>query len=384
MERAHRMVKGQDGHLLGNVLSMRAAIMSAIGEPEIAERMFEEAKALGTSTPVPSQEPPDMLDAIHYYQSFQLGKVRSACPAVAAICRECGDAWNASSVEFYGLWAEMYCGQPAAGAAALSHAMLRAEKIGHHGAMWALKIAASIVSAARGDLEASKRETVDAWEFGAAHHLGWNFATSIQRGHFALWAGDVAEAEHWYSDELTRTGKSYLSGLSEACLFAAYAETGDPRATPAWQSRGWKLPVAGELNSLGVWTALERSVIGLARLGWAEDAAALRPLTEELLLTGAWTYSLLSPFQTIAGIACACARDWEAAESHHLAAIRQTDIAPYRHLQPVAREWYARMLLDRGRSGDAAKAESLVGEATSLYEALGLPCRASLAHAPLP
>ena len=57
MERAHRLVKGHDGHLLGNVLSMRAAIMSAIGEPEIAERMFEEAKALGTSTPVPSQEP---------------------------------------------------------------------------------------------------------------------------------------------------------------------------------------------------------------------------------------------------------------------------------------------------------------------------------------
>ena len=101
---------------------------------------------------------------------------------------------------------------------------------------------------------------------------GWNFATSIQRGHFALWAGDLAEAEHWYSDELTSTGKSYLSGLSEACLFAAYAETGDPRAAKAWKGRGWKLPVAGELNSLGVWTALERSVIGLARLGWAEEA----------------------------------------------------------------------------------------------------------------
>ena len=258
---------GQDAHLLGNVLSMRAAIMSASGEPEAADRMFQEAKALAGAAPVRSHEPPNMLDAIHYYQSFQLEKVRSACPAVAAMCRERGDAWNASSVEFYGLWGEMYCGRPEAGAEALPHATLRAQKIGHHGAMWALKIGASIVSAARGDLAASNRETIDAWEFGSAHHLGWNFATSIQRGHFALWAGDLAEAERWYSDELKTGGKSYLSGLSEACLFAAYAETGDPRAADTWTARHWKTPISGQLNSLGAWTALERTVIGLARLG---------------------------------------------------------------------------------------------------------------------
>ncbi len=391
MERAHRMLKAQGGYLLGNVLSMRAAIMSASGEPEIADRMFEEAKACG-SAPAnsqeagapnespPAQEPADMLDAIHYYQSFQMQRVRSACPAVAATCRQRGDAWNASSVEFYGLWAEVYCGRPEVAAAALPDAMLRAEKIGHYGAIWALKIGSSIISAARGDLAASRRETVDAWEFGASHHLGWNFATGIQRGHFALWAGDLEEAERWYSEEFKASGKSYLSGLSEACLFAAYAETGDPRALQAWSQRRWKLPVEGELNSLGVWTALERSVIGLARLGLAGEAAALRPLAEELLLTGAWTYSLLSPFKTIAGIAAACAGDWAAAEFHHRAAIQETDAAPYRHLQPVAREWYATMLIESDRPGDARRARSLMDEAVSMYEALGLPRRARLAR----
>ena len=360
MERAHKFVLGQDPQLLGNVLSMRAAIMSARGEPEIADRMFEEAKTLSHSMQVPAQEPPDMLDAIHYYQSFQLEKVRVTCPAVAATCREKGDAWNASSVEFYGVWAEIYCGRPEAGAAAFPEAMVRAQKIGHHGAMWALKIGASIASAARGDLAASERETIDAWEFGSAHHLGWNFATSIQRGHFALWAGNLAEAEQWYSDELKVAGRSYLSGLSEACLFAAYAENDDPRAAGAWQNRRWKTPASGQLNSLGAWTALARSVIGLAHMGWKQEAAALRPLTEELLLTGAWTYSLLSPFQTTAGITAAAAGDWPAAENHHLTAIRQTDIAPYRHMQPAARAWYAMMLRDRGGPGDAAKADSLI------------------------
>jgi hypothetical protein len=257
---------------------------------------------------------------------------------------------------------------------------LRAEKIGHHGAMWALKIGASIVSAARGDLTASSQETIDAWEFGVAHDVGWNFATSIQRGHFAMWAGDLEEAEHWYSDELKVRGKSYLSGLSEASLFAAYAESNDPRAARAWKDRRWKSPVSGQLNSLGAWTALERSVIGLARMGWKQEAAALLPLTEELLLTGAWTYSLLSPFQTVAGIAAACAGYWAAAEDRHLTAIRQTDTAPYRHLQPVAREWYGTMLFDRNGPGDAVKANSLMDEAISMYEALGLRRRARLAR----
>ena len=98
---------------------------------------------------------------------------------------------------------------------ALRDAMARAEKIGHYGAVWALKIGASVVSAARGDLTASRAETIEAWDFGAAHDVGWNFATSIQRGHFALWSGELAEAESWYSQGLKVEGNSYLSGLSE-------------------------------------------------------------------------------------------------------------------------------------------------------------------------
>jgi hypothetical protein len=130
------------------------------------------------------------------------------------------------------------------------------------------------------------------------------------------------------------------------------------------------------LNSLGVWTALERSVVGLAHLGRREEIAALRPLTEELILTGAWTYSLLSPFRTVAGIAAACAGDWPAAEQHHLAAISQTDSAPYRHLQPVAREWYAAMLLARNKADEAARARALLSEAMTLYEVMGWQQRA--------
>jgi hypothetical protein len=111
-------------------------------------------------------------------------------------------------------------------------------------------------------------------------------------------------------------------------------------------------------------------------MGRSEDIAALRPLTEKMILTGAWTYSLLSPFHTVAGIAAACAGDWSAAEQHHLAAINQTDSAPYRHLQPVAREWYAAMLLARNMADEAARAHALLREAMTLYEVMGWQQRA--------
>jgi exonuclease III len=92
---------------------------------------------------------------------------------------------------------------------------------------------------------------------------------------------------------------------------------------------------------------------------------------------------MLSPFRTVAGIAAACAGDWNAAEEHHQIALHQTDTAPYRHLQPVAREWYATMLLERNGPGDRARAQALIGEAFAMYGSLCLPFREKHAGARL-
>jgi hypothetical protein len=86
-----------------------------------------------------------------------------------------------------------------------------------------------------------------------------------------------------------------------------------------------------------------------------------------------------APCRTVAGIAAACAEDWPAAEEHHRTAIRQADTAPYMHLQPVTREWYAAMLLDRKAPGDADKGRGLMQEAIAQYESLGMTYPAKLA-----
>ena len=145
----------------------------------------------------------------------------------------------------------------------------------------------------------------------------------------------------------------------------------------AWTDRRWKSPLIEQPNHIGAWVALERSVTGLAWLGQKEEVAALRPVSEELVLTGIWAFSYLSPFRTAAGIAAACAGDWSAAEQHHLTAIHQTDTAPYRVSQPTAREWYATMLLDRNGAGDAVKARVLLREALAMYESMEMAFNAN-------
>ena len=52
------------------------------------------------------------------------------------------------------------------------------------------------------------------------------------------------------------------------------------------------------------------------------------------------------------------------------------DTAPYRVSQPMAREWYALMLLDRNVPGDGAMARGLLSEALAMYERLEMPFHA--------
>lgn len=65
MERAHNLILGQDPQLERSVLSMRAAIMSASGEPSKADLMFDDVRALRQPSKTASPEP-NMLEAIHY------------------------------------------------------------------------------------------------------------------------------------------------------------------------------------------------------------------------------------------------------------------------------------------------------------------------------
>ncbi len=311
----------------------------------------------------------DFAAVLCYLLSMQYGKAAALARRTMEYCRERGDLWGIASLSSAGPFVS-HEGRVEEAAALLPGALQAAEKVGHRLSIRANKWTASFLAASRGDLREAEREAENAFSVGETYGLD-NVISDVLRGSLAFLRGNPSDAERWF--RYRQDQQSYFFGAKDSSLFALLAESQDDRAAQAWRERRWNLPKPGQMNPVGAWVALEREVVGLACIGMREEAAALRPLTEELIQTGAWVHRNMSPFRTAAGIAAGCAGDWAAAEEHHLTAIRQMDTAPFRPAQPIAREWYARMLLDRNASGDRAKARDLLGEALSMYEAMDMP-----------
>ena len=369
VDRALERLGSAEPDLRSALMSGRAAGLSAAGDIAGAARLRAE---LGATE--------DFAMVAFYAHSMQYELALEAIPRVVEAYRARGDLWGAVESGVYAGFAT-YCGLPAGAARDLPGVMQVAEKIGHHGASLIARLYWALLAAARGNLGQAEREIEDAWNFGETHQLGYLFVTDTARAGIAYLRGNLREAERFFS--YRKEPLTFLSGSAESSLFALWAESRDPRASDAWTERRWKLPRAGQLNSVGAWTALERSVVGLAWMGRKEEVATLRPLTEALVGTGVWVSRAMLPFRTTAGIAAACMGDWSAAEEHHLTAIHQADTAPHRPAQPMAREWYALMLLDRNGPGDAAKARDLLSEALAMYESLVMPFHANRTSAKL-
>jgi hypothetical protein len=113
---------------------------------------------------------------------------------------------------------------------------------------------------------------------------------------------------------------------------------------------------------------------GLVMLGQQSQAAQLYPLARELVGTGAialWAYSRFT--QTIAGIAAAAARHWDAAEEHFQIALKQAESFPNLLEQAEINRFKAMMLIDRAASGDRRNAKTLLGKASETYARIGMP-----------
>jgi hypothetical protein len=116
-------------------------------------------------------------------------------------------------------------------------------------------------------------------------------------------------------------------------------------------------------------------------LGEQSQAGQLYPLARELIGTGAvvlWPIFRLT--QTIAGVAAAAARQWDAAEEHFQIAMKQAESFPNRLEQTEIRRFHAMMLMDRAASGDREKAQTLVSEALETYTRIGMPRHIEMAR----
>jgi class 3 adenylate cyclase/tetratricopeptide (TPR) repeat protein len=143
------------------------------------------------------------------------------------------------------------------------------------------------------------------------------------------------------------------------------------------------LPRSGHPNGIGSWVLLLSVVEGEVVSGNPDRAARLYPLVLDCIEQSGSVMRFPEPrlTQTTAGIAAAAGRRWQQAEEHFQLAMRQAEELPHRLEQPEVRRFYARMLLDRGESGDREKARTLLSIAIAKYHEIGMPKHEEMAQA---
>ena len=160
----------------------------------------------------------------------------------------------------------------------------------------------------------------------------------------------------------------------------AYAGDRDGALAILDQKRTW-LPHSGRHNIRSSWFMLALVIEGLAMLGEQGQATELYPLVSDLLETGAVALWPIHRFtRTIAGIAAAAARQWEAAEEHFQIAMQQAEAFPDRLEQTDIRRFHAMMLIEGAAPGDREKAQTLLRAALETYAQIGMPRHIEMAQ----
>jgi hypothetical protein len=235
-----------------------------------------------------------------------------------------------------------------------------------------------------------------AWvEFGKAPDLAkleaafQQFSESSQKARFTFWEvlsevqlslidffrGNWASAlVHARASSNLKRGGS-IEGLGAGTLFRQMAYAGDrDGAFATLNEHRAGLPRSGQQNTRGSWWMLALVIEGLVMLGEKPQAGELYPLARELIGTGAVALWPIFRFtQTVAGVAAATARHWEAAEEHFQIAMQQAESYPCRLEEADIRRFHAMMLIDRAATGDREKAQALLSEALETYTHIGMP-----------
>ena len=174
-----------------------------------------------------------------------------------------------------------------------------------------------------------------------------------------------------------------MRGLNVGILFRQQAYAGDRDGALAFiRQHSEKLAHAGKANAYGSWAMPVLLTEGFVVLGEYGQAAALYPLVRELIATGTVCMAFISRFpQTIAGVAAAAARQWNAAEQHFHIALRQAQDFP--HVVEVAeiQRFYGAMLIERDQPNDCGKARALLIQACDTYNQAGMPRHSAMAKA---
>jgi tetratricopeptide (TPR) repeat protein len=208
--------------------------------------------------------------------------------------------------------------------------------------------------------------------------------SEVQLSLVDFFRGDWTSARvHAQASRRPDPGRS-MEGFGVGTLFLHMAYAGDrDGALAILDEKRALLPRSGQPNSIGSWWMLALVIEGLVILGEQSQAAQLYPLARELIATGAVVvhWPILRFTNTIAGIAAAAARQWEAAEDHFHIALQQAESFPNVLEQAEINRFRAMMLIDRNTPGDRRNAKTLLGNALETYMNIGMPRHSDITRA---
>jgi tetratricopeptide (TPR) repeat protein len=371
-ERALQLLGDQFPHLRFRLLMYKALCLS-FDDIEAAFATLAEAKSLESAIPEGIVDGYAIGDEARlYWNAAQLDAADQCAREAVARFRAAGDLWGEADV-WEPIPVALYMGRPVGMEQLIRDAIQRAERVGHQISVWLLKNVTAEMYVALGDLPRADSAALQSLRLGESLTIGWLFLDTIVLGYVAHYLGRLAESERWFRYGLEIEPPSHWSGVLAGGLFWTLAAKEDPCAAEALAKAYPYLPQPGRRFPLGACGCLVFVIEGLAWMGRDDEAAALLAPAEHVVENGPWCVYGLYLVRTSAGIAAACAADWARAEEHHRAALLQADTAPYRVAQPIARYWYARMLLARRAEGDEIHAHALLHEALARFDLLGMP-----------
>jgi predicted ATPase/class 3 adenylate cyclase len=222
------------------------------------------------------------------------------------------------------------------------------------------------VSSVRNALDVAVGPWKDAGTVGLA-------VAEFLRGNWELALASVDDASDWPG---AGGGGPYIKALIHAYL-------GDRQAVARiLDANRDQLLRIGQPNSFRESTYTSIAVESFYLCQQYEEAAAMRPLVDEMLRSGVLYRAFVSRLtRTLAGMAAAAGSDWDAAQEHYEAAIELAEGLPHLIEQADARRFYAQMLVTRAGSGDQEHARALLEQALKTYDRIGMPRHAALATA---
>lgn len=309
----------------------------------------------------------------HAHVSYEVLDFRTAAAVsrrVGVMSRERGELLPAVNVEWMAATAEAYWGRPAEGARMLAELLPEAQRVGHLPVGWLCRSFIPVGRYHAGDFTEARRLAEENRVFANSIRSPWVFFEDLMLGLIDHRTGRDGEAVAHLRAAFSIEPRTFWSGLSQAYLFYLLAASRDASAMDVLSDPPLVIPAPPGAAATGRWFALAPITRGLVLLGHRDRAAALRGPLEAMVDAGVVIHYDLA--RTNAAIAAAAAGDWGGSDHHHRLAIEQADTLDLKVAQPDAREWYARMLIERDATGDRARAASLLAEAAAQREALGM------------